>query len=63
MVDAELDVLATLLFFFDKACRQAPAPRVDHCATFLSFDRRMETQVFPTGQTQSAKFFLIPKLL
>lgn len=63
MIDAKFYVFAPFLLFLDKAGCQAPAPRIDNGTAFLSFHRRVETQVLPTRQPQSTELLLKPKLL
>ena len=43
VVNAELNILTSLLLFFDETSGQAPTPGINNVAALLSLDRRMET--------------------
>ncbi len=58
MIDAEFDIFTSLLLFFYKASSQASTACINNRATLLLLDRRVETQIFSTRQSQATEFFL-----
>lgn len=63
VVDADIDILASVLLFLDKACSEAPAAGIDDVAALFSLDGGMEAEVLATGQAQASEFLFVAQLL
>lgn len=63
VIDANIDILASLLLLLDKASSQASTAGVDNATALLPLDRGVETQVLSTRQAKSSELLFVAKLL
>ena len=63
MVDADINIVTTLLFLSDEAGGQAATSCVYDSTALLSLDRWVETEILATCEAQSTELFFVSKFL